>query len=95
MYLSRCWSAVWTVRAPVSLGDHLVELAAPGGNQGKLGGNEEPVQRHQSKYGNHAGRRHNHRRRIDCLRSNKYEDHMPVIYSILYSSRDLGACLSV
>ncbi|GAC1416539.1 MAG: hypothetical protein NVSMB53_15510 [Gemmatimonadaceae bacterium] len=68
-------------RAPIAPGDHLVKLAASGGYEGELGGDEKSVHRDQSKYSNHATRRHGHRRRIGGLCSNKSKDHMPLIYS--------------
>ncbi len=70
-------------RAAIALGDHLIELAPPGGDEGELGSHEKPIQRDQSKYGNNTARRHCYRRRIGGLRSNKSKDHKSVIYSIL------------
>ena len=69
--------------AAIALGDHLIELAAPGGDEGEFGGHEEPVYGHQSKNSEEAARRRGHRRRVSRLRSNKYKEHMGVIYIVV------------
>ena len=46
------------LRTPVAPRDHLVQLAAPGGNERKLRGHEEPVDSYQSQNRNHAAGRH-------------------------------------
>ena len=46
------------LRTSVPARDHLVQLAAPGGNERKLRGHEEPVDSYQSQNRNHAAGRH-------------------------------------
>ena len=54
----------------VALGDHLVEFAAASSHQGKLGGNEKPVDGDESEYCQYTARRHGDTWRVRGLRGN-------------------------
>ena len=71
------------LRAAIALGDHLIELAAAGGDQLELRSHKETVQRDESKDGKQAARRRGHGRGFGRLRSNKYKEHMGVIYIVV------------
>jgi hypothetical protein len=70
-------------RPAITLADHLVDFAAPGGYQGKLGSYKKGVEGDQSEHGNHAAGSRGDRRRIRGVRSKKSKDHMRVIYIVV------------
>ena len=76
-------SGLDSLGAPIAAGDHLIELATSCCDKRELGSDEKPVDRDQSKYGNHAARRDGHRGRIDGLRRNESKDHICVIYIVV------------
>ena len=76
------------LRASIAFGDHLLELAAAGGNERELGSHEETVQCNKAEDGKQAARRRGPGGSINRLCSNKFKEHMGCN---LYSSRDLGS----